>query len=129
MKTKLSENYKLCYVDGVFAYFTLKELDKQWGDDWNDTPYEHNAGDPYNDNESQIIKIAFEADLDNPTSGHYNSPYSVESINAGAIAWLRSPSYSKEKVYIKAGETIDSFVKKIKSINGEVYYPSEIYEI
>lgn len=38
---------KLCYVKGSFAYFTTQELSKQWGDDWNDAPYEHNAGEPY----------------------------------------------------------------------------------
>jgi hypothetical protein len=37
----------LCYVDGVFAYFTTQSLKKQTGDDWNDAPYEHNAGEPY----------------------------------------------------------------------------------
>lgn len=38
---------RLCYVSGPFAYFTSKELSEQWGDDWNDAPYEHNAGEPY----------------------------------------------------------------------------------
>ena len=38
---------KLCYVEGNIAYFTTQDLDKQWGDDWDDAPYEHNAGLPY----------------------------------------------------------------------------------
>ena len=29
------------------AYFTPVSLDEQWGDDWDDAPYEHNAGIPY----------------------------------------------------------------------------------
>lgn len=37
----------LCYVTSRFAWFTTAPLEKQWGDDWNDRPYEHNAGDPY----------------------------------------------------------------------------------
>ena len=37
----------LCYVAGNFAYFTTKPLSEQWGDDWDDAPYEHNAGTPY----------------------------------------------------------------------------------
>ena len=42
---------KLCYIDphDRSAWFTSCELDKQWGDDWNDAPYEHNAGEPYRD--------------------------------------------------------------------------------
>ncbi len=37
----------LCYVDEPWAYFTPAALTDQWGDDWNDTPYEHNAEEPY----------------------------------------------------------------------------------
>lgn len=37
----------LCYVDGNKAWFTTKPLAEQWGDDWDDAPYEHNAGQPY----------------------------------------------------------------------------------
>lgn len=46
--------YKLCYIDdngysnqGV-AYFT-DNLENQWGDDWDDAPYEHNAESPYHE--------------------------------------------------------------------------------
>ena len=37
----------LCYVAANVAYFTTQALADQWGDDWNDAPYEHNAGTPY----------------------------------------------------------------------------------
>lgn len=37
----------LCYVDGQRAYFTTAKLADQWGDDWDDALYEHNAGEPY----------------------------------------------------------------------------------
>ena len=30
------ELYKLCYIENSFAYFTTQDLDKQWGDDWDD---------------------------------------------------------------------------------------------
>ena len=36
----------LCYVDAPWAYFTTRRLSEQWGDDWDDAPYEHNAGTP-----------------------------------------------------------------------------------
>lgn len=41
------EEYKLCYVEDNFAYFTSKDLSEQWGDGWGKKPYEHNAGIPY----------------------------------------------------------------------------------
>lgn len=44
---KLRQNEPvLCYVDGGKAYFTTQKLEDQWGDDWDDAPYEHNAGIP-----------------------------------------------------------------------------------
>jgi hypothetical protein len=43
----MSSEPVLCYIEGCWAYFTTQPLDKQWGDDWDDAPYEHNAGTPY----------------------------------------------------------------------------------
>lgn len=37
----------LCYVDLPWCYFTTQSLNRQWGDDWNDGPWEHNSGPPY----------------------------------------------------------------------------------
>ena len=48
------EEYKLCYVDGNKAWFT-NNFEKQWGDDWNDRPYEYNAGLPY-DHWSELLE-------------------------------------------------------------------------
>ena len=39
--------YKLCYVQNNKAFFTTQNLEDQWGDDWDDIPYEHNSGYPY----------------------------------------------------------------------------------
>jgi hypothetical protein len=52
------ETSRLCYISGEHGYhkddsqnwtafFTTKPLSEQWGDDWNDAPYECNAGWPY----------------------------------------------------------------------------------
>lgn len=41
-----NENWKLCYVSHGRAYF-VEDFENAWGDDWNDAPYEHNAGEPY----------------------------------------------------------------------------------
>ena len=54
-------NYKLCYVDSdeyfdapMTLYFTeLEDVTEQWGDDWDDAPYEHNAGTPYENDYSK----------------------------------------------------------------------------
>lgn len=123
MKLKEIENikeYKLCYVDDSFAYFTRLPLSKQWGDDWNDAPYEHNAGEPYNDDGADIIRLAYHGDLQTPCSGYSNSPYSVKDINLGAAAWLYD-RYGKTGVVIHAGISVEGFINLVRKANGRVY--------
>lgn len=138
-------NYKLCYIQGNFAFFTTQELDKQWGDDWNDAPYEHNAGEPYKpcwhreegkcdceickrdwDGDKpkwEILKVAFETNLETPCYNETNSNYSVEDINKGIVAWLESSSYEKNPTRIFAGESLDEFILKIEKCGGEIFMP------
>ena len=84
----------LCYVDNPWAYFTTQPLEKQWGDDWNDAPYEYNAGTPYEWHEPdgeprwEIVTVGYHGDFWEPGDRTLNSPYSVETINAGAVPWL-----------------------------------------
>lgn len=50
------------YVNGnqYYLYFT-NNMNKQWGDDWDDVPYEHNAEVPYSDDTDIIcIPVSFE---------------------------------------------------------------------
>jgi len=119
--------YILCYVEGCWAYFTTGKLEDQWGDDWNDAPYEHNAGSPYNRPPSDtIIKIGWDGPFDTPadlaTGG--NSVYSVEDINKGAVAWLKPHSWLDTSSAIKAGTTVDEFTKLIEAVGGHVYIRS-----
>ena len=139
--------FKLCYVDLPWCYFTNKELSKQWGDDWNDTPYEHNAGTPYEPSRAdlenravefpddwnkdgtpkwEIKKVAIDGIcLDEPSEGHYNSPYSVEQINNGIVHWLRTPKYLSDNVKIMAGIELSEFIKIITDNGGEIFTPDE----
>lgn len=114
-------NYKLCYVDDNFAYFTNKSLTEQWGDDWDDAPYEHNAGTPYCDEKDQIFKIAIETDLRTPNDGYFNSPYSVQDINNGAAAWLYD-RWGKSGIAIHAGCLVIDFIERIQQSGGKCYF-------
>lgn len=116
----------LCYVDNNIAYFTTQNLSDQWGDNWGDAPYEHNAGKPYeSDHEGdwEIIKVPFECDLYTPCDyfNCSNTPFSVRDINKGIVPWLISPKWSDRDIKIFAGTTLDEFVRTIKSIGGRVW--------
>lgn len=128
---------RLCYIAHGYAYFTtLQDVTRQWGDDWNDIPYEHNAEEPYpwNDRRGvpryEISKFPFECShlLTPPDFLNYtnNSPYSVEMINRGDVPWLQTPSYdyySGPVICIMAGTSFNDFVTMVHLAGGEVYVP------
>ena len=45
--------------DGNVVRYYLGENGKQWGDDWNDAPYEYNAGPVYQEYVRAIVDIAY----------------------------------------------------------------------
>ena len=121
------------YIPGkqeYWAYFTPIEIKKQWGDDWDDRPYEHNAEAPYDDYyegderiETEIVMVPFNIPYDNGFDirfprdwGEYNSPFTVQDINSGAVAWIYD---SWTKTSIHAGCTPKEFMDKINKINKE----------
>ena len=128
------------YVKGekeLYAYFTPLSLDEQWGDDWNDSPYDCNAGDPYDSvtdevtehdglkfvsksHDITIVRIPFIVKSYNsrfPSDYGYNSPFCVRDINHGAVSWIYDYNSSNEKhVTVNAGDTPSQFVKKLKMI-------------
>lgn len=116
----------LCYVSGPWAYFTTQSLKKQWGDDWNDRPYEHNAGIPYGPHEGdkpwEIISVAWHGDFDQPCEGMFNSCWSVQDINNKCVPWLRTSKWCKEPVVLIWAETpLSEFKKLIRQGGGSVY--------
>lgn len=127
MDTMKDKVFKLCFVSGNFAYFTSKPLDEQTGDDWDDAPYEHNAGYPYDMDNSDIIRIlAYNCGcLETPAEFTGQGGVSVDEINSGKVAWFSSPSYVKkeDRVVIHAGVTMDEFKRLIKKAKGTVFVP------
>ena len=113
----------LCYVADPWAFFTTDSLDKVYGDDWDDAPYEHNAGDPYQEFPTWIVAV--ETVLAPPHMSHLNSPWSVEQINAGEVPWLRPEFDWEPPVRIYAGCTFTAFVELIGSAGGRVFVPIE----
>lgn len=116
------EQYRLCFIREPFAYFTSADVTEQWGDDWDDAPYEYNAGPPDGD----IIKLAFDIDLVTPRLSNGNAAVSVKQINAGQVAWLRSDPSTEKRIEIYAGTTIEKFFDLIEYAGGTVYVPSKL---
>jgi hypothetical protein len=121
----------LCYVDGGVLYFTTQPLSEQWGDDWDDVPYEHNAGRPYTPfNEPdgkhwEIVALPWSGDFELPNEETLNSPYSVQHLNARAHPWLQSHRWGPNPFAVKiwAGWTIRQVVQAIIKGGGMVYAP------
>lgn len=123
-----AKDYKLFYVEpekygGLKkVYFTTGDITKEWGDDWDDAPWEHNAGHPY---ENQKDALYFELCVENGdytnfytcNYQHGNSPWSVEKINKGAVAWAHIEEWSPDSrsysftYYFKAGESLEKFLQ------------------
>jgi len=116
----------LCYVKGPWAYFTTQPLKKQWGDDWDDAPYEHNAGEPYLPHEDEdkpweIIKVAWDGDFDTPDYYLANTNWNVEDINNKCVPWLASAVFMDRRICIWAGTKLSKFKSLIKKGGGKVY--------
>ena len=135
------------WLEGNTHYmFFTDDLDNQWGDDWDDAPYEHNAGWPY-DFDTNVICVPFsivythilreneENDtviddvfnnfrncvLNYPSSFGINSPFSVDMINRGAIPWIWLGKYDVRKlvesVAINGGDTVKQVADKVFKMN------------
>lgn len=118
----MEEEYKLCYVEGQKAYFT-SNFEKQWGDDWNDRPYEDNAEEPYehyfqNKKEIPIYieTLYFETNDWNERKPCDVGRFSVEEINKGAVAWIIT-----DKFCIRAGTTMKDFIDIVTKNGGTIW--------
>lgn len=124
----------------LYAFFTEVSLWEQWGDDWDDAPYEYNAGEPYDDVfqgdcriEHQVIKVPFYIrhdgyDVKMPEDYGYNSPFAVDDINSGAVAWIFARSLKPKcanGIAIHAGVNPYEFFERVDKINEMYPYEPE----
>lgn len=66
----------------VRFYFGADDLTEWWGDDWDDVPYEHNAGRVYDEYVSghKDVSFPFDSLVLEPCDGYLNSDYSKEDM-------------------------------------------------
>jgi|2_EtaG_2_1085320.scaffolds.fasta_scaffold08348_1 hypothetical protein len=124
------DQYKLCYAEGGWGegklYFT-DNFETQRGDDWNDTPYECNAGRPYEDDTHKVVAVYFEGgDFVFPNHNHHNSPHNVEDINKGKIAWLRPAEWADHTRSIKAGTEMGEVLCALRYHGAKLFVPENL---
>lgn len=116
------KGYKLCYIDqsmnhSSVVYFSQSEPGDVWGDDWNDAPFEHNAGIPYEEFAPFVTFVAF--DLILPNTEFVNSYYSVEDLNQKKFPWVREEIYQEDKK-LYAGASVKEFIELMDEL--EIVY-------
>ena len=108
----------------------LGDCDEWWGDDWNDRPYEHNAGIVYDKfvKDTVVIAVPVQYNVLEPASDllyMYNSPYSKEDfVNRECPCLIISEEdqfskliNNKKAIKIFYGDNIDLTIKKLNKIN------------
>ena len=76
-----------CLKGNVLRLFLGTPDVQAWGDDWNDTPYEHNAGTVYEEYVTATLDVAFDFDayVSEPRDGHLNSPWCKQDMQLHAV--------------------------------------------
>lgn len=71
----------------VRLYLGKDDLTEWYGDDWNDTPYEHNAGTVYSEYVSGFKDLMFPYDWNvfEPCDGELNSPYCKDDMKSRRV--------------------------------------------
>ena len=121
-------NWQLCLVKGNCAYFSKDKPSDVYGDDWNDAPYEHNAGEPYGF-KFPYFKVYFSAGLIDQTYMQTNSRYSVNDLNDRDCKhyWLRTDPcnvyINRFSIEIYTGILFSAFVRLVELVGGEIMLP------
>lgn len=117
----------LCYVNEGRAWFTTQSLSSQWGDDWNDAPYECNAGEPY----PWIERIHAKNGI--PKWDLYTVLFVVNGLREACVFGSRSveeitrgrvmPWVMGNGVALFAGTPMSEFLRVIRAAGGAVTEP------
>jgi len=110
-----------CKIKGNMVRLYLGKNGKQWGDDWNDKPYEHNAGRVYDEYVEKIadISINFEYDVNEPAdfAKDSNSNFCREDFIKGKIyAFAVINPENNSSIMIYFGEIFEDIVKRLNKI-------------
>lgn len=106
---------------GNVIRFYVGENGKQWGDDWNDAPYEHNAGTVYSEYVVRHVdySIPFDLYVHEPSDDGINSQYSKEDFIARKVApiTIESSEWGGKVLHsIHFGDDVDETLSKLRDV-------------
>jgi len=106
------------YGNTFRLYLGSDDCNDYWGDDWNDAPYEHNAGQVYKRYIQGYVEFAFplKYDVCEACYGHFNSPFSKEDMKNRKVPCLTISTEPEIKIYF--GDNIDEISKQITELGG-----------
>jgi len=115
-----------CEIKGNLIRLYLGKNGEQWGDDWDDKPYEHNAERVSDEYVEKIadISINFEYEVIEPCDGVINSQWRREDfIKRDIYAFLIRKPFIKKIIYIRFGDTLEDILKRLRYVAHNVYIP------
>lgn len=113
---------------GNVVRFYLGKNGEQWGDDWDDAPYEYNAGSVYSNFEIGHKDVAFPFDdlVLEPCSGTHNSSYSKKDMMLRKVPCL---IVVPKEVYGDDWSYLDSFSYWVGADGVKKYYFGDYMEV
>lgn len=106
--------------------FYLGTNGKQWGDDWDDAPYEHNAERVYGEfvKDTKVINFDFDDIVLEPADGHMNSSYTKEDMINRKIPCIVviDKKYFADDLNFTRWEIEENFDKALKHPHAKKYY-------
>lgn len=119
---KIIDYYKCGNV--IKLYLGADDCEDYWGDDWDDAPYEHNAGRVYSEYIQSYVEFAFplKYDICEACNGYFNSPFSKEDMKNREVPCLTISTEMSDCTEIKFkiyfGDNIDEISKQIIGLGG-----------
>ena len=108
------------YGNVIRLYLGADDCEDYWGDDWNDAPYEHNAGRVYQEYIKGYVEFAFSLkyNIYEACDGYFNSPFSKEDMINRKIPCLTICASAEPEIKIYFGDNIDEVSKQIIELGG-----------
>lgn len=106
------------YGNTFGLYLGEDNCNDYWGDDWDDAPYEHNAGQVYKRYTQGYVEFVFplKYSVCEACNGYFNSPFSKEDMMNRKVPCLTISTEPEIKIYF--GDNIDEISKQITELGG-----------